>query len=222
MVYNEELKRKIPAGWDVRPIADLMARSKNGDWGKSSSTDGYQRVYCVRGTDIDTLNDSAVLNPPIRYISSSHADRLLASNDLIVEISGGSPSQSTGRIAYIDGGTLGRFNDPLVCSNFCKAITPTRHEYSPIIKHYWDSLFNAGVFFNYEGKTSGIKNLLFDQLTRDLNIALPEEDALTKRYYEIFSKSNATIQNNLTQNQNLTATRDWLLPMLMNGQIKFS
>ncbi|HGA1475167.1 TPA: restriction endonuclease subunit S, partial [Streptococcus suis] len=28
------------------------------------------------------------------------------------------------------------------------------------------------------------------------------------------------IENNLKQNQELTQLRDWLLPMLMNGQVK--
>ena len=38
-------------------------------------------------------------------------------------MSGGSPTQSTGRLAYLTEATLKRFDSPLICFNFCKAIS---------------------------------------------------------------------------------------------------
>ncbi len=32
--------------------------------------------------------------------------------------------------------------------------------------YYWNSLYDNGIFFGYEGKTSGIKNLLLDSFIR--------------------------------------------------------
>ena len=52
-----------------------------------------------------------------------------------------------------------------------------------------------------------------------LNIIVPNEKILTK-YGEIVYSMNEKITNNLKQNQELSALRDWLLPMLMNGQVK--
>lgn len=52
-----------------------------------------------------------------------------------------------------------------------------------------------------------------------LNIGVPDEDLL-KKYGSIIEPINQKISNNLRQNQELAQLRDWLLPMLMNGQIK--
>ena len=52
-----------------------------------------------------------------------------------------------------------------------------------------------------------------------LKIIIPNEEILHK-YGEIVYSMNEKITNNLKQNQELSALRDWLLPMLMNGQVK--
>lgn len=52
-----------------------------------------------------------------------------------------------------------------------------------------------------------------------LKIIIPNEEILHK-YGEIVYSMNVKITNNLKQNQELSALRDWLLPMLMNGQVK--
>ncbi|MBD5496571.1 MAG: winged helix-turn-helix domain-containing protein [Lachnospiraceae bacterium] len=44
---------------------------------------------------------------------------------MIIEISGGSPIQSTGRICYINKNVFRRFKNELITSNFCKAISLT-------------------------------------------------------------------------------------------------
>ena len=53
----------------------------------------------------------------------------------------------------------------------------------------------------------------------DLNIIVPEENILEK-FNTIVKKNYETIKLNNIQNQELTQLRDWLLPMLMNGQVK--
>lgn len=51
-----------------------------------------------------------------------------------------------------------------------------------------------------------------------LKIAIPESD-LFQRYGEMVIPGNDKIANNLKENQKLSELRDWLLPMLMNGQV---
>ena len=67
---------------------------------------------------------------------------------------------------------------------------------------------------NSEGTT-------FGSITKDdlfsLKLVYPEHGQL-KAYDSIVSKYNEAIFNNHKQNQQLTQLRDWLLPMLMNGQ----
>lgn len=221
MVYNEDLKRDIPKDWKAVSIEKILAASKNGDWGEDESHPSLMQVYCVRGADINALNgQTATLEPPIRHIRKDHGDRLLRPDDLIVEISGGSPTQSTGRVAHIGQKVFSRFESPLVCSNFCKAISFKDKLHSYIVKQYWNKLYEAGIFFNFEGKTSGIKNLMFDQLIRDVYLAIPENQKLIEEFYKISVKNDEQIQNNLLQNKKLAELRDWLLPMLMNGQIR--
>lgn len=122
MVWKEELKREIPEGWTVDTLSSFINNDKSGDWGKEQEEGNYnQKVYCVRGADINGLNGKGELKSPERYILEKNLFKTLDPYDLIVEISGGSPVQSTGRLAYITEETLERFDAPIICSNFCKA-----------------------------------------------------------------------------------------------------
>lgn len=219
MIWNNEIKKEIPEDWEVFRLIDLIEKSKNGDWGIDKSKDQHVKTFCIRGADINGLNGMSSFDPPIRFIDSTHTNRMLRSDDLIIEISGGSPVQSTGRMAHISQNVLMRLENRAVCSNFCKAITLKRNVLSYIVVQYWSHLYDSGVFFNFEGKTSGIKNLLFDQLIKDVKIALPKNDELIDKYYNFADKLDTQKQNNLFQNNTLKKLRDWLLPLLMNGQV---
>ena len=48
---------------------------------------------------------------------------------------------------------------------------------------------------------------------------VPEETIL-ENYYSSIASMYEKIINNSFQNKELTELRDWLLPMLMNGQVK--
>lgn len=43
---------------------------------------------------------------------------------------------------------------------------------------------------------------------------------LVKEYYSLLKPIQEKVQKNLKENQTLTELRDWLLPMLMNGQMR--
>jgi type I restriction enzyme S subunit len=75
------------------------------------------------------------------------------------------------------------------------------------------------VFFNYEGKTSGIKNLLFDVFAKSYKTVIPEE-LVVRKFNKIVESIHKKKHANLTENHHLTTLRDWLLPMLMNGQVR--
>src|SRR5690606_35709896 len=124
------LKREIPEGWEVKTISKWIKKDKSADWGKEAIEGNYQlEVSCIRGADLNGLNGNGDLKAPTRFILESNSNKLLESHDLIVEISGGSTTQSTGRMAFITEETLNRFSNPLICSNFCKALTLTDDKY---------------------------------------------------------------------------------------------
>ena len=220
MVYSEELGYDIPESWKVVSIVSLLQRAKNGDWGSDKESVNTVKTYCIRGADIDGLNGKGNFDPPLRYIQQSHSERLIKKNDLIVEISGGSPTQSTGRMAQVSEHVIRRLDGSIVCSNFCKAISLKNELLSFVVEQYWMKLYESGIFFNHEGKTSGIKNLMFDQLVKDVKIALPPSDMLIEKFYDLCASIDEQKQAVLEENQKITRLRDWLLPMLLTGQVK--
>jgi type I restriction enzyme S subunit len=219
MVYNTELKREIPEGWEVKTLAKWIKTDKSGDWGKEAEEGNYQlKVSCVRGADLNGLNGNGEQKPPTRFILENNSNKLLENHDLIVEISGGSPTQSTGRLAFITGETLQRFPNPLICSNFCKALTLKEEKYLYNFVYQWNRIYDNGVLFGWEGKTSGIKNLLFESFVTNHKEAYPKSEIVAK-FYDFAKPLHSQKQKNLIQNQQLSELRDWLLPMLMNGQV---
>lgn len=220
MVWKEELKREIPEGWKVQKMSEWIDIDKSGDWGKDEEEGNFtKKVICFRGADINGLNGLDELKPPVRYILEKNSFKILKSHDLIIEISGGSPTQSTGRLAFITDATIKRFEHPLICSNFCKPISMRNKKLLYNFVYYWNSLYDNGVFFGYEGKTSGIKNLLLDSFISSYYTVVPDE-RIVEQFYNIMDNIQEKKQTALAENQKLTELRDWLLPMLMNGQVK--
>ena len=220
MVWNEELKREIPEGWEVQKMAEWLDIDKSGDWGKEETEGNFtKQVICFRGADINGLNGLDELKPPVRWILEKNSFKILKSHDLIIEISGGSPTQSTGRLAFITDATIKRFEHPLICSNFCKPVSMRNKKLLYNFVYYWNSLYDNGIFFGYEGKTSGIKNLLLDSFISSYYTVVPDEK-IVDQFYNIMDNIQEKRQTALAENQKLTELRDWLLPMLMNGQVK--
>ena len=220
MVYNSELKREIPEGWGVTTFSSWISDNKTGDWGKETSEGNYTlEVDCIRGADINGLSGNGKTDMPTRFILEKNKNKLLTDFDIVIEISGGSPTQSTGRIVGISENVLNRFDLPLICSNFCKAVSLKEQETFYNFVYEWKNLYDNGVLFSWEGKTSGIKNLLFDSFVTNYQISEPPID-LMRQFFDYASSVDKKIQLLLKQNQELTQLCDWLLPMLMNGQVK--
>jgi type I restriction enzyme S subunit len=220
MVWSDELKREIPEGWDVVKMSEWINIDKSGDWGKEEPEGNFtKKVTCIRGADINGLNGLDELKPPVRFILEKNSFKVLKSHDIVIEISGGSPTQSTGRLAFITDATINRFENPLICSNFCKPISLKNEKLLYNFVYYWNSLYDNGVFFGYEGKTSGIKNLLLDSFVNSFYTVVPDQNIVNK-FYDRMENIQKKKQTALAENQKLTELRDWLLPMLMNGQIK--
>lgn len=213
MVYNPVLKREVPEGWEVKSFADFVSK-QNGDWGEENPTITNDiEVLCARGADIVQMEDL-----PHRYISKSHLDRLMKKGDIMVEISGGSPVQATGRCSYISEALLSRLGKKLVCSNFCQVVRVQDYEMSSYLYMTWDLLYKNDNMFKFEGKTSGIKNFQIDSFLQT-KWSIPPHNLISK--YQVFfdnllSKKEALKKEiTLLQNQ-----RDELLPLLMTGQVK--
>lgn len=153
MVYNPTLKREIPEGWEVDTLSSWIASDKTGDWGKEEQEGNYTlQVDCIRGADINGLNGNGKIAAPNRFILEKNDHKLLAPFDLVIEISGGSPTQSTGRMAYITDDVLDRFTHPLICSNFCKAISLRNKDLFYCFAYLWNAATYMAMVYCLDGK----------------------------------------------------------------------
>ena len=119
MVWNEDLHMSIPCTWNTCLLSDYIGSNNTGDWGFDEPAKKRSiKVGCIRGADIVKLNDL-----PIRYIKDNNTSKLLSAWDIVIEVSGGSPTQATGRSAFVTPGVLKRNGGNLTCSNFCHAFT---------------------------------------------------------------------------------------------------
>ena len=144
-------------------IKDIIDQFIAGDWGEETcSNDTPCAVTCVRGADIIPISEYNFSTIPIRYISQqSYSKKCLQVGDIIIEKSGGSPTQSTGRVSFVSQELLDSVG-PVVCSNFCTAFR-VKKGWNPLyVYYYFQFIYNLGLFFNFEGKTSGLKNLQLD------------------------------------------------------------
>ena len=213
MVWNEELKREIPEGWEVKKISEILDCEIPGDWGEEEIKGNHKyKVNCIRGCDMVDMTDL-----PVRYILESNSKKLLQKDDFVIEISGGSPTQSTGRIVQITDEIIKRFNGKIICSNFCHGIRLNDKDYASYFFQMWNMFYLNNIFFNYEGKTSGLKNFQFDTFVSETWYVPPKE--LVRKYHEVVSKFRKQIDINESETQKLTVLRDRLLPLLMNGQV---
>ena len=208
--------------WQEGTFSDLIEKTISGDWGKDTpSGNNTELVYCIRGADIPEVRTGNKGKMPTRYIlPKNYASKQLVNGDIVVEISGGSPTQSTGRAAAISASLLARYDKGMVCTNFCKALKPITG-YSMYVYHYWQYLYDQGVFFSYENGTTGIKNLDISGFLETEPISIAPEK-LVKKFDTFCQAVFSKVYANGLENEQLALVRDALLPKLMSGEIDVS
>ena len=232
---NENLERQTQAlfkkwfvdnpdaiSWKEGTFSNLIEKTISGDWGKDSpSGNNTEMVYCIRGADIPEVRAGNKGKMPTRYIlPKNYAAKQLVDGDIVVEISGGSPTQSTGRAAAVSDSLLARYDKGMVCTNFCKAIKP-RAGYSMYVYYYWQYLYDRNIFFSYENGTTGIKNLDINGFIETEPITIAPED-LVEKFDAVCQTVFSKIYANGMENEELALLRDTLLPKLMSGEIDVS
>ena len=76
-------------------------------------------------------------------------------------------------------------------------------------------MYDSGVFFNFEGKTSGLKNLLFDDIINNVYIPIPSDKILNdfnSKMKPIFDN----IQRNINFNYHLRELKEKYYYMFLN------
>jgi type I restriction enzyme S subunit len=196
MVWNKELKREIPEGWTNGELKDIA----NITMGQSPPGESYNE----RGDGIiffQGCTDFGRRFPTVRQFTTQPT-RHAIEGDILLSVRA---PVGTMNIANVDC-CIGRGLAALNSKNNC-------------IAYVYGVMMNLKQIFdrrNVDGTTFGAitKNDLFS-----LKVVKPNRNIL-KRYQQITSPSFQK-QNKIEQeNQKLSELRDWLLPMLMNGQVK--
>ena len=209
----------IPDGWHIGNISEMISDTYNGDWGKEESTGAFtKRVFCIRGADIPSIRVGSSGKMPTRFIQEKHfLSKYLKNDDLVIEVSGGSPTQSTGRFCRITSDLIERYDHSLICTNFCKAIRPIEG-CSLFLSYLWNDLYEKGTMFSYENGTTGIKNLDLSGLIMGEPVIIPDKRSMQLFSYAV-SALNKQILFNGHENEKLGEQRDLMLPKLMSGEM---
>ena len=202
--------------YKVGTFNDFVLETVGGDWGDADSDEPTKRtrVRCIRGADIPAMNLGCFSNAPIRYILRKNAEQKhLISNDIVVEISGGSPTQSTGRIAFMSDTMLNRSAEPFICSNFCRVLR-VKQDYFYYVIQYWQYLYCNARMFTYENSSTGLKNFDLNGFLTEETIPIPPADIAIQFGNEI-APIYREIQSNGIQIEHLERTMPYILPKML-------
>lgn len=196
MVYNAELKREIPEGWAVKKLSQIanitMGQSPSGS---SYNDDGIGEIFFQGSTDFGWRY------PTIRQYTTEPS-RMAKSGDILLSV-----RAPVGTLNIAD-------NDCCIGRGLTALNSKSGYDsYLYYVMEYFKQIFDHR---NNAGTTFG--SITKDDL-HSLKLVYPKDDLL-KKYNQTVSKFNQMILINHKQNQHLTALRDWLLPMLMNGQVR--
>ncbi|MFZ4219230.1 restriction endonuclease subunit S [Enterobacter ludwigii] len=206
MEYNTTLKREIPAGWASGTLEDLGQIV-----GGSTPTTSRPENFTTNGTPWITPNDLSD-NQNNKFISRGAQDvsiEGIKSASLKTYPAGTVLLSSRAPIGYM---AIAR--NELTTNQGFKSFIPSKN-YSTEYVYYAVKNSLPVIMKNASGSTF---KEVSGSVLKSIEVMLPAfsiADNFTKTVAEIFSRQDKLEQ----ENQQLTALRDWLLPLLMNGQI---
>ena len=190
MVWNVQLKRDIPVGWQVKPLSQII--KKNVEAIQPAIDLSVMPSNSIALSEINT-SDNFTTN----LFKMKKGDILFGSIRPYLHKAGFAPC---------DGVVAG-----------------TVHSYRAIDKH--DSNFalftiSCDAFFDYAVNVSSGTKMPVVSSDSILDYQVPYNSDIAKRFGE--HSIIETISSNIQESQRLISLRDWLLPMLMNGQATIS
>ena len=179
----------------IGKFSSFITQTIGGDWGESAANSNRVEVICIRGADIPYLNAGLISNAPTRFILKKNAEtKRILPHDIIVEISGGSPTQSTGRIAMMSHEVMMRHQATFICSNFCRVIR-IDPSYLYYFIEYWNYLYRNNRMFCYENSSTGLKNFDLDSFLNDEDIPIPPKAVSVRFNTEVAPMHSQIIMN---------------------------
>lgn len=195
MVFNLNLKREIPEGWSDKTLSQIanitMGQSPEGS---SYNEEGVGTIFYQGSTDFGWLF------PTTRQYTTAPS-RMAKKGDILLSVRAPVGDMNIANTDCCIGRGLAALNSKTGSDGFLF-----------YVMKYFKQIFDRR---NSEGTTFGsiTKNDL-----HSLTLAYPTADLL-KKYDGVVTNYNKMIFERSLENRELIGLRDWLLPMLMNGQV---
>jgi len=200
MVYNQELKREIPDGWEVKKLKELLINCTDGISNlKLNTEDKY--------TPIDYLPMKRMSFGD--YLPSSEANSSLIqykAKDILI----GAMRVYFHRvcIAPFDG----------ITRTTSLVLRPMSEKHLPYLYQVCNEEKTISVATKLSSGTQQ-PYVNWEKSLENYKIAYPNNILLIDKYSNKINNIINQVILNEQQNQELAKLRDWLLPMLMNGQV---
>lgn len=203
MLQNDILKRNIPITWKVKTLGELCSFQNGINYDKGIIGDKDYRIINVRN-----ISSSSILlgENELDIISLPHkkGDKYCVTDDSIIIARSGIPGAT--RILF----------KPTTNTIFCGFIiccTPTDKELQYYLTFYLKLLEGSSAT-----QTGGsiLQNVSQDTLS-SLPVPIPPK-MLLDEFNQTVLQTFELIHTNMNETSQLINLRDWLLPMLMNGQ----
>ncbi|MCG8206170.1 restriction endonuclease subunit S [Tenacibaculum finnmarkense] len=203
MIFNEELKREIPVGWEVKKLKEI-AKTGSGGTPLKSKKEYYDKGN-ISWINSGEVNASFIISAK-KYITQLGLDKssakLFKKGTILMAMYGA----TAGQVSLID---FEACTNQAICG-----INPIDEKLKYYTKFSLEDLYQYLINLS----TGSARDNLSQDKIKELNIIIPNE-ALISAFHNNINSNFDEILLNLKQNQKLSELRDWLLPMLMNGQV---
>ncbi len=201
MVYNATLKREIPAGWQTSTIGATFRTHLGGT--PSRDNDEYWKPGEVNWLSSGENPSTFVVSPDEKIsnigLRNSPA-KLLPQGTVILSIVRHLRASILGIEAATNQSVVGIVE-------------------SEKLKHCFIYPYIVREIPRLMALRTGAQQPHINKGVLDESLLVIPDDATLSAYTEKAAPLFLKIKNNLQQNQQLTQLRDWLLPLLMNGQV---
>ena len=205
MVYNEELKKEVPEGWNCKKIGDIEGNIVTG---KTPSTKDEKNFGgTIPFITIDDIRQGLYISNTIRTLSEKGAN---------LQVKKYIPEDSICVTCIATVGLVGITTQE----------SQTNQQINSIVCENKNNLYYlVNAIKDHFKYSSGAKTgNVFDNMNKEdfssIKVVHPTENVL-KMYKDKMQPLYDNIKSNILENQELTKLRDYLLPLLMNGQVSF-
>lgn len=204
MVWNDQLKQEIPEGWEIKTIQDVAQLGNGINYSKDIYGDKTYKIVNVRDITSSHLliNDQNLTK--IELPNQNLERYFVNSNDILIARSG-----TPGAVRI-----LAPTTDKILFAGFIIHCLPN----NPALR--WYLTYSLKGLEGTNATTTGgsiLKNVSQTTL-KAIKIVLPPEPIVEKFNRQIMPMIEL-LQCSLKENNQLKSLRDFLLPMLMNGQV---